>query len=157
MTDFYPLFAFPADIIANEMSTYPLLLHEFGMRSVIHNITPPTRSRKSIIDLFRVQIGLLAIQDEVVPFRSEVRCDLPAEHDESEYIAILQNSIKKSQPSLHPRKTITKDQSSNLCLAFFQELSGLLTIGNGASYEGEPMEHNRWLIFLLEEDLFENI
>ncbi len=61
------------------------------MRSVIHDIASPTRSRKTIVNLLRIQVGLLAVQNKVIPLRPQIWCDIPPEHNEGENIAILLN------------------------------------------------------------------
>ena len=125
------------------------------MRSVIHDIAAPTRSRETVVYLFRVQIDLLAVQDEVVSFDLQVWCDFPPEHDECEDVAILLKENTFSQCFfLHD---YNYEECSNLFLAVLQELNGILTVNDGTPYERDPVENNRWFIFLFKQQLLENI
>lgn len=61
------------------------------MWSVIYNVTSPHWSREDIVYLFRIEIFLLSIQDEIVSFGPQIRCNSSAKKNKCENIAVLAN------------------------------------------------------------------
>lgn len=69
--------------------TYPLLLHEFGIGTVVDHILSEYRPGQFVVDLLRIDVLLLAVQDELVALRTNVDGGLLAEENEGENIAVL--------------------------------------------------------------------
>ena len=59
------------------------------MRSVIYNITSPHWSGDYVVYVFRIQVVLFPIQDEVVSVDAQVYCYFSAEKNECEDITVL--------------------------------------------------------------------
>lgn len=71
-----------------------LLLHELGVRTVIHNIATKDRCRKRRIDLLSANVSKLAVKNKVIAFGAQVNGGLFAQENESEDIAVLQCACK---------------------------------------------------------------
>ena len=69
--------------------TNPFLLQVFGMWSVIHYVASPHWSRDNIVHIFRIQIGLFPVQDEIISSGAQVCCNSPAKKNKREDVAIL--------------------------------------------------------------------
>lgn len=93
--------------------SYLFLLHQFRIRTVIHNTSTKDRCCKWVVDLLGVDIFELAVQNKFIPFRPQTHCRLLAKQDEGKYIAVLNQEI--SQRSRNPN-ACTKDITFSLQL-----------------------------------------
>jgi hypothetical protein len=59
--------------------SYFLLLHQFGVWTVVDHVRAKDGRCQLAVDFFRVDILELSIQDEFISFVSKIDCDLLAE------------------------------------------------------------------------------
>lgn len=69
--------------------TYLFLLHELCVGTIIYHILAENGSSQRAVYFFRIEILMLPIQDEVIPFDSQANSSFPSKQDEGEDIAIL--------------------------------------------------------------------
>jgi len=75
-------------------STYLLLLHEFGVGAIIHNIATKNGCRKRRVDFLSADVSKLAVENKFIAFCAQVNSGLFAQENESEDIAVLQCAPK---------------------------------------------------------------
>jgi len=66
-----------------------LLLDELRVGTVVDHIAAKDGCREGAVDLLRVEVRELAVEDKLVSVDAEVRRDLAAEEDKGEDVAIL--------------------------------------------------------------------
>lgn len=71
--------------------TNPLLLHELGIWAIVDDVLAKDRSGQNAVDLLRIDVLLLSIQDKLVALGADVYGGLLAEEDEGENFAVLQD------------------------------------------------------------------
>jgi hypothetical protein len=74
---------------------YSFLIHEPRIRTIIYHFLAKHRRRELSIHLLGVQISMLAIENELIPFLSEKDGSRLPEQDEGEAIPILGFAVKK--------------------------------------------------------------
>ena len=93
---------------------------------------------------------MLAVQDEVVSLDTKAHCGPLAQEYEGEYISILRSIV--SNPRLVQVSRVT-----NLVPAIEEELVGINAVRDGATNERHPMEDQRRLCRVSEEQLLEDV
>jgi hypothetical protein len=74
-------------------STYLLLLHQLRIRAVVHDILSKHRRSQHGIDLLRIDVLQLPIEDKIISLSSQIHRGLLPKQDEREDIAILNPSL----------------------------------------------------------------
>lgn len=69
--------------------TYLLLLHQFGIGTVVHDVLAKNRRGKRRIHLLRIHILQFAIQDELIAFGSQAYRGFLAQQDKSKHVSVL--------------------------------------------------------------------
>ena len=83
--------------MSDQKDIYLLLLHEFGIGAVIHDITTKNRSCKRRIDFLSANISELAVKDKIITLGAQVNRGLLAKKNKSEDVAILHtSSVRKT-------------------------------------------------------------
>ena len=115
-----------------DTKAYLLLLHELCIGAIIDDILAKYRCRKRGVNLFSIHVLYLAVENEVVARGIQTHRHLAPEQDKGEDIAILLLVAEEEGIRVH-------------------------AIGDGASNNRKPVEHNRRLIGLLEEQLLQHV
>ena len=93
---------------------------------------------------------MLAVQDEVVSLDTKAHCGpLPQEY-KSEYISILRSMVSNT-------RLVRASPATNLVPAIEEELVGVNAVGDGATNERHPMEDQRRLCWISEEQLLKDV
>lgn len=108
------------------------MLHELRIRAVIDNVLAKHRRGKRGVDFLSIDVLDLSVEDEVVASGVEANCHLAAEKDKRKDIAVLLLVGEEEGIRIH-------------------------SIGDGAADDGQPVEDDRWLIGVLEQQLLEDI
>lgn len=58
---------------------YLLLLHEFGVWTIIHNITPENRGSQGAVYFLGIDVPVLAVEDKIVSLGSQTDSGLFAQ------------------------------------------------------------------------------
>lgn len=128
---------------------YLLLLHQLRVGAVVHDILAKDRGRELAVDLLGVDVLELAVEDEVVAGCVEAHGHLLAEEDEGEDIAVLYAGQRELPPSTA--------RATHLLLVGEEELVRVDAVGDGAADDGDPVEHERRLVGVLEQQLLEDV
>ena len=75
--------------------TYPLLVHEPRIGAVIHNFLSKNRCSELPVNVFSVEIGMLAVQDKVIALGSKKHRRRFTKQDERKAISILRSAIEE--------------------------------------------------------------
>jgi photosystem II stability/assembly factor-like uncharacterized protein len=116
-------------------------------------MAPKDRGRERRINLFSTNVLEFPIQNKVVAFGTKVYSGLFSEKDKGKDVPVLQRNV---QVSLEPAGR-SGNRTTYLSATVEEELVRINSVANGATDKGEPVEHNRGLIGVLEEDLSQNI
>ena len=114
------------------MATHLLLFHELCVRAVVDNILSEDRRGQDGVDVLGRDVLELAVQDEVITIGSNIDGGLPAEENEGEDVAILSTHGVEERRRIH-------------------------AICNGTPDNGEPVKDEGRLIWILEQDLVQDI
>lgn len=109
------------------------------MTSVIHDVAKArftTVSHNTVLGAFIIQIGLLAVQNEVVLSDAEIHCELLVKHKEGENIDVVLNATRFNKSILYYDEV--HEDNLALCLTFFKERCEILTVRNNFSYRKKP-------------------
>lgn len=71
------------------MDTYLLLFHQLPVRTIVNDVGAKHWRGKGTINLLRIDIFQLAIENELIPFGAQIYCRLSSKQDESEDITVL--------------------------------------------------------------------
>jgi hypothetical protein len=134
---------------AREEGTCLLLLHQLRVGAVVDDILAKDRCRELAVDLLGVDILDLAIEDEVVAGCVKAHGHFLTKEDKGEDIAVLHASQR-----VLPLATV---KATHLLLAGKEELVGVDAVGDGAADDGDPVEDERRLIGVLEQQLVEDV
>ena len=122
-----------------------LLLHELGVGAIVDDILAKDGGGERAVDLLRVDVLDLSVEDEVVALGVEADSHLATEENESEHIAVLLPvSALIRLPVRH---------ATYLLLLGEEELVRIHAIGDCATNHREQVEDDRRLIGILEQQL----
>ena len=124
-----------------------LLLHQFGIGAIVDDTFPKDWGGQGAVDFLRVEVLVLSVQDEIVPFDSQAHSRLPPEQDKREDIAIL---CRASAMASGARRRM---DSTHLFPTAKEEFVGIYTVGDRAPDKWNPVKDDRRLIGVLHEDL----
>ncbi len=127
-----------------------LLLHELAVWAVVDDVGAEDWGGEAGVDLFRVDVLELAVEDEFVALGADVDGRLLAEEDEREDIAMLGYKLASNS------KPVVKGCAYLLSVAL-KEPVWVHTIGDSVTNDWQPVEDHGWLIRVLEEQLAQNI
>jgi hypothetical protein len=109
-----------------------LLLHQLAVRAIINHILPKNRCSQRCINLLGINILQLPIQDKLVALRPQTHGRLLPQQNEREDISVLLSTRE-------------------------EEGERVDAVGDRAADDGEPVEYNRRLIRVFEQQLAQNI
>lgn len=133
--------------------THSLLLHELGIWAIVDDVLAKDRSSQNAVDLLRIDVLLLSVQDKLVALGADVYGGLLAEEDEGENFAVLQDIESAWWKDTQYGWQISTD----LLAVLLEEPWGVHAVGDGASDQGQPVEDDRRLIGVLEHQLVQDI
>jgi hypothetical protein len=81
--------------------TYLLLLHQFGIGTVVHDVLAENRRGKRRIHLLGIHILQFAIQDELIAFCSQAYCGFLAQQDKRKHVSVLFAAGKEEFERIH--------------------------------------------------------
>jgi hypothetical protein len=111
-----------------KMATYTFLVHQPLIRAIVHHSLSKYRGRELAIDLFGVQVGVLAIENEIISsLAEEYSCWFP-EENEGETVPVLGS-------------------------AFEEEFVRINAVLNSAADEWDKVKHQRGLTGIWEAQL----
>ena len=110
------------------MDTHLLLLHQLRVRTVIHHVLAKDWGRERTVNLLRIDILQLPVQNEIVALGAQTHSRLLAQKNEGEDLAVL----------------LTAGE---------EELVRIYAVRDGAADEGHQVEHDRRFIRVAEEQL----
>lgn len=131
-----------------------LLLDELRIGTVVDDVASEYGGREWAVDLLRIDVLELAVEDEIVAFDAEIDGNLPSEQDKGEYLAILSRHSQKITPRKAKRYVIGR---RHLFAAVHHEVAGVPAIGNRISDEGHPVKNQGRLGLSSREELTDNI
>lgn len=113
-------------------AAYLLLLHELRVWAIVDDISSEDWGCEAGIDLLSVDILQLSVEDEFVALSTDVDSGLLAKQDESEDVAVLLPVLLKEAVRVH-------------------------AISDGIANNWQPVEDERRLIWVLEEQLAQDV
>jgi len=112
--------------------SHPFLVHKPLIRAVIDDALAKHGRRQLAVDLLGVQVGMLAVQDEVVPLWAQKHGRRLSQHDKGEAVSMLFSAIS-------------------------EELVRVDAVLNRAPDPREDVEHDRGALTIGEEELLYDI
>lgn len=107
---------------------YPFLVHELLVGTIINHTLSKYGCGELSIYLLSIQIGMFAVQNEIVALLTEIHSCRLSQENEGETISISGPAVEKEPIRIH-------------------------AIHNCAPNEGENMEHDRWAVRVGKEQL----
>ena len=80
---------------------YLLLLHQFGIGTVVHDILAEYRRRKRRVHLLRIHILQFAVQDELIALCSQAYRSFLAQQDKRKHVSVLLAAGKEELVRIH--------------------------------------------------------
>lgn len=127
---------------------YLFLLHQFRVGTIIHHAGPEHRCRQRAVDLLGIDVAQFAIEYELVPPRPQTdRRSLPQQDKRKNVAILLTLAVIRFSIGRH----------QDLALAVEEKDVRINAVCNGAAKVWYPVEHQRRLIWVLENELAEDI
>lgn len=76
-----------------ERGIYLLLFDELGVWAVVHDVGPEDRRSELAIDLLRIDILQLSIEDKFISIRPKINGSLLSQENEREDVAVLASTL----------------------------------------------------------------
>lgn len=137
------------------MSANLLLLHEFRVGTVVDNIGSEDGGCELPVDFFGVDILQFSIENELVALDTKVNSCLLAEKDEGENIAVLEEFV--SLRVLSELEIWRIGRCIYLGTRSEEELVWIHAICNCTPNKRNPVKDDRWLLFVVENELLDHI
>lgn len=122
-----------------------LLLHQFGIRTVIYNAGTKDRGSEGAVDFLGIGIFQLSVEDEFVALSAKKDGSLSTQKHECEDVAILGISL-----AILIHDAVVEKGNADLFAAFKEEFKRVDAVGDSTSNERNPMENN-WRFFRISE------
>jgi hypothetical protein len=116
-------------------------------------VTSKYRGCQGRIDFLGAHIFELSVKDKVIALGTEIDGSLFSQKNERENISILNIGAT----AVRDRACQSNGGITYLCAAVEKEFVGVNPVANGASNKWEPVEDDRRLIGIFEEDLSQNV